>query len=79
MKSLTVGQQVRAKSDRILQFVDHEPLVLWKRDQVLTVGGIVQIQPGQLEALIDLEGGDWENVPFPIMSELFDLVPLPTC
>ena len=73
MRTLTVGQQVIARHDRVLEFADHEPIVIWKQGQSLTVCGIVQNAPGQLEALIDLGGSDWENVPFPIMDELFTL------
>ena len=73
MRTLTVGQKVIAKNDRILEFADHEPLVIWKQGQVLTVCGIVQHEPGYLEALIDLGDRDWEGVPWPMLDELFDL------
>lgn len=75
MLTLTVGQQVIAKQNRILEFDNHDPIILWKKGQVLTIGGIIQHSPGQLEFLIDLAGGDWENVPMPIMEELFESLP----
>lgn len=70
--SPTLGMKLRAKSDRIFEYAGHEPLVLWRKNQVLTVSGLVQ-HPGQpLEVLFDLDDKNWEAVPLPILDEYFE-------
>lgn len=75
MRSLTVGQQVVAKDHRFLEFEGHNPIVLWNRGDVLTIGGIIQHSPGHLDCLIELEAGDWENVPMVDMEDFFESLP----
>lgn len=70
----TLGMLLRCKEDRILEFTGHEPMVVWQKDQVLTIGGLVR-HPGQtLEVLVDIDARNFETVPLPLLDELFEPV-----
>ena len=72
VEALEVGSRVRALSDRIFDYQGlREPLVIWKAGQVLEIRGIVQHE-GYREFIIGTGSlQDWENVPGPLMPELF--------
>lgn len=73
--NIQVGQKVKAKSDRVLEFAGHDPFVLWKRDQVLWVQGVFQNSPGShRDLMICLDNENFENVPESIAHELFEMV-----
>ena len=70
--AIQVGTRVRALSDRVFDYAGlTSPLVIWKAGQVLEIQGVIQME-GYREFLIKTgDGTDWENVPEPLMSELF--------
>ena len=70
-KAIQVGDQVKAITDRVMEYQGMEPWVIWKAGQILNVRGIVQHEGGR-EFLINLDtGSDWENVPESLIPELF--------
>ena len=68
-RAIQVGDQVQAIKDRIFDFPENT-LVLWKKGDHLVVQGIVDHEDYR-EFLIRIDSDNWENVPEPIMQELF--------
>jgi len=74
VQSIKLGQMVTPKKDRIFEYADHEPLVIWEKGKTYRVSGIFQDQPGTtIEIMVNLDNGGWENVPAPIFLEEFEL------